>query len=133
MKKIILVLLIMVLASFALGCSESTAPEQTKPANPAASTPAATPAPIQDATITILNSKLTKENTAWIVEGSAQAGQDLSYAQVDVKFYGKDGAVMQSGIANINNLKAGEKWNFKVYGPFEGTVANYTIESKNNF
>lgn len=86
--------------------------------------------------LTILNSKLVKEQYGgYSITGTAQANKDLSYAEVSAKCYGSDGAVIGSYIANMNNLKKGEKWNFKVIGPVDNTVrvTNYTIANGNSF
>jgi hypothetical protein len=86
--------------------------------------------------LTILNSKLEKnEYAGYYITGTAQANKDLTYAEISAKCYGPDGSVIGSYIANMNNLKKGEKWNFKVIGPVDDTVrvTNYTIANGNSF
>jgi hypothetical protein len=86
--------------------------------------------------LTILDSKLVKEQySGYSITGTAKANKDLGYAEVSAKCYGPDGAVIGSYIANMNNLKKGEKWNFKVIVPTDEStrVVNYTIANGNSF
>ena len=55
--------------------------------------------------------------------------RELSYAQVDVKFYDNDGNVIGNSLDNINNLGAGETWKFKVMylGTDSYNVGSYNI------
>jgi hypothetical protein len=53
---------------------------------------------------------------------------------VKVKFYDDQGALIESGLANINDLSAGEKWNFKVSSlSFDKHIADYKIAVGNCF
>lgn len=84
----------------------------------------------------ILNSKLVPESYGgYSITGTAKANKDLTYAEVTAKCYGQDGAVIGSYIANMNNLGAGETWNFRVIGPMgeDVRVENYTITNGNSF
>ena len=86
--------------------------------------------------LTVLDSQLVKEEYGgYSIKGTAKANKDLTYAEVSAKCYGPDGAVLGSYIANMNNLKAGETWNFKIIGPVDaGTkVDKYTIGNGNSF
>lgn len=84
----------------------------------------------------ILESHLVKEEYGgYSVEGTAMSNKDLSYAEITVKCYDADGATIGSYLTNMQNLKAGEKWSFKVIGPIgdDKRVANYTIANGNSF
>lgn len=119
MKKLILILSIFILICTSPGCTENKTEYQN------GSTPAAETQ--KEATLTIIDSTLEKEEYGgYIVTGTAQSDADVSYAEVDVKFYDAEGAVLQSGMTNIVDLKAGEPWKFKVYGPSED-VKEYKI------
>jgi len=39
--------------------------------------------------------------------------RDFSYVQVEINFYHPDGTLDNSGLANVNNLGAGDSWSFK--------------------
>lgn len=116
----------------ALGCSgNSSNPDKYQPGNSTQANQEASKPPLE-----ILNSKLMKqEYGGYAVTGTAKANKDLTYAEVSVKAYGSDGAVIGSYITNMNNLKAGETWNFKVLGPFDDSVrvVNYTIANGNSW
>jgi len=120
MKKIGIILTIFLLTFLSLGCTETKSEYQTGSTNEAA--PPTTE-------LSILDSKLEQEEYGgWIITGTAQTNTDISYAEVDVKFYDAEGAVLQSGMTNVLDLAAGEKWNFKVYGPGSDVrVAEYKI------
>jgi len=51
-----------------------------------------------------------------IITGIAKntKNRELSYAQIDVKFYDNEGNVISNSLDNINNLGAGETWKFEV-------------------
>ncbi len=51
-----------------------------------------------------------------IITGLAKntGNKDLSYAQIDVKFYDEDGNVISNSFDNVNDLKKGETWKFEV-------------------
>jgi uncharacterized protein YcfL len=131
MKKFVLILSIFVLTVSALGCTSNSTEYQN------GSTPATTPVINETpavADITILNDSLVKDDIGgYNVKGTAQANKDMSYAEIDVKFYDKSGAVLQSGLTNILDLKAGEKWNFEVLGPgSDKKVDSYKIAYTSN-
>lgn len=94
------------------------------------SSKADTPVPL-----TILAHKLWKVgNGGYAVTGTAQSSTDLSYAEVKVKFYQESGALIDSGSTLINDLAAGEKWNFKVICiNTDEHVANYKITVGSRF
>lgn len=68
------------------------------------------------------------------VEGEAEnvSGGELSYAEVDVKFYEED-TLAESFLNNINNLGAGETWAFEVQFPGIGedaaAITDYEIRA----
>ena len=51
-----------------------------------------------------------------IIKGTAKniGSSSLSYAEVRVKFYDKEGTLLDTSLDNINDLGPGETWNFKV-------------------
>jgi len=51
-----------------------------------------------------------------IIKGIAKniGSSSLSYAEVRVKFYDKEGTLLDTSLDNINDLGPGETWNFKV-------------------
>jgi hypothetical protein len=68
----------------------------------------------------ILSSSLTSSGSppyrTYKVVGTAKnvSGHTLSYAQVTVKFYDTNGHVLGSSLDNVNDLGAGERWDFEV-------------------
>jgi hypothetical protein len=68
------------------------------------------------------------------VEGTARntSGGELSYAEVEVKFYAGD-TLDDSFLDNVNNLGDGEEWNFEVQYPSFGSdaaeITEYEIEA----
>lgn len=132
MKKIIVIIVAIALILISLGCSENNDNSDNYQGEYSTeiTQEAAQPA------LTILDSKLVKEEYGgYSVTGTAKAGTDLSYAEVLAKFYDPDGSVIGSYIANTNNLKTGETWNFKIIGPVDNSVkvANYAIEEGDSF
>lgn len=131
MKKIYIAILVIFAVFLAIGCSGSgsNSDNNYQQGNTTDVTQAEEKQPLE-----IIDSKLVKEQYGgYSITGTAKANKDLGYAEVSAKCYGTDGAVMGSYIANMNNLAAGETWNFKVIGPFEGVVTNYTIRNGNSF
>jgi hypothetical protein len=130
MKKIyIATITAIVLVFLALGCSGSNnTADNSKSDN---SQPATTEQVVQteeQPALTIIDSKLVKEEYGgYSITGTAKANNDLGYAQVDAQFKDANGVILQSSLANVQNLKAGDMWSFKVIGPFEGNVGNYSI------
>ena len=65
------------------------------------------------------------------VVGTAEnvAGKNLGYVEIRVKFYDDSDALLETFIDNVNDLGAGEKWNFEVvYPSLDGDeVARYEI------
>ena len=132
MKKLYWAILVIVLVFLALGCAGSNNTSSDYQEGDSSQVTQQENAPALE----ILNSKLVKEDYGgYSVQGTAKANKDLTYAEVSVKCYGADGAVIGSYITNMNNLKAGETWNFKVIGPFDDSVrvANYTIANGNSW
>jgi len=126
MKKIYIVFGVILLALLALGCSgtNNTATDTSQPA-PVKQV-------IEEKPLTILDSKLVKEEYGgYSITGTAKANKDLGYAEVDAQFKDADGVILQSSLANVQNLKSGDVWSFKVIGPFEGNVENYSIAVSN--
>lgn len=83
--------------------------------------------------IVILNHQLSENDYGnLIVAGSAKNnfGRNLDYAEIDVKFYDSDGAVIGNSLDNINNFGDGETWKFEVYymGLDTYKVKDYSIE-----
>lgn len=137
MKKYIFVLTIMLAVMAAVGCSSSDSSgsniniDNYQSENYTELTQTA-----EQPALTILDSKLTKdEYGVYFIIGTAKANKDLGYTEVSAKCYGPDGKVIGSYVANMNNLKAGEIWNFKVIGPIDDSVkvTNYIISSGNYF
>ena len=129
MKKIYIAFGVILMALLVLGCSGSNnASDNSKSDNtPPATTEQAVQTDEQPA-LTILDRKLVKEEYGgYSITGTAKANKDLGYAQVDAQFKDANGVILQSSLANVQNLKAGDMWSFKVIGPFEGNVGNYSI------
>lgn len=108
MKKTFLILSIFILLCTSLGCAEKT-PEYQKGSNIAEET--------KEATVTVLDSQLQKDDFSWMVTGTAQSNEDVPYAEVKVKYYDDTGALVYSDFTNIVDLAANEPWKFKCYGP----------------
>ncbi|MDD4588849.1 MAG: FxLYD domain-containing protein [Parabacteroides sp.] len=129
MKKIYIAFGVILLALLVIGCSGSNnASDNSKSDN---AQPATTEQAVQteeQPALTILDSKLVKEEYGgYSITGTAKANKDLGYAQVDAQFKDANGVILQSSLANVQNLKTGDMWSFKVIGPFEGNVGNYSI------
>lgn len=52
-----------------------------------------------------------------ILKRDGRGGGEEGYAEVRVKFYDKEGAVIATFLDNINDLGPGEVWNFEVMYP----------------
>ena len=65
------------------------------------------------------------------IEGIAENTGDTSliYAEIRVKFYDENGAVVDTSLDNINDIGPGEKWNFKVmyFGTDIERIDNYKV------
>ncbi len=132
MKKIFITFGVVLLVLLALGCSGSNnSSDNTQSGNTEEVTQVEEQEPL-----TVVDSQLVKEQYGgYSITGTAKANKDLSYAEISAKCYDPDGAVIGSYLTNMNNLKAGETWNFKVIGPMDDSVrvANYTIGNGNSF
>ena len=66
-----------------------------------------------------------------IVSGIAEniANKNLSYVEIKIKFYDKEGNVLKTTSESINDLKDKEKWKFEsIYPSFDTSkVASYEI------
>ena len=72
--------------------------------------------PIESKNLEILDHRMeTGEFGNLIIEGTAKnsGSASLSYAEVRVKFYDKEGTLLDTSLDNINDLGPGEMWNFK--------------------
>ncbi len=57
-----------------------------------------------------------------------KSNHNIGYAQVEINLYDKNGNLVGSTLANINNLNAGGTWKFEA--PFiENNVTSYNIEN----
>lgn len=135
MKKIYVTLIVIILAFLVLGCAGSKSGNSDISSDN--SQQAQTQAVEQPAEpLTILDSTITHDEiTGYAVSGTARANKDLSYAEVTSKCYDSNGAVIGSYLTNMQNLKKGETWNFKILGPFDNSVkvSNYTVSNGNSF
>ena len=57
--------------------------------------------------------------------------KELSYAEVDGKFYDKDGNVLQTSLDTTSNLNPGETWKFSISYPATDNydVANFSVSA----
>ena len=60
------------------------------------------------------------------------SSRSFSYAQVEINLLDKNGAVVGSTLANINNLDAGQQWKFQA-PILESGVTNYVIKDITSF
>jgi hypothetical protein len=142
MKKYICVFIVVLGVFLAIGCTGSNTDYKEGNTNISSdageqsneSTVQASETPEQPA-LNITSHTLSKqEYGGYIVKGTATSSRDLGYAEVKVKFYDDSGSLIDSGIANINDLGAGEKWNFEVYClATDKHVADYKIAVGNCF
>ncbi len=133
MKKIYIAILAIAAIFLALGCAgnNTNTAETSKAGNVTEVKQDAAQEPL-----TVIDSKLVKESYGgYSITGTAKANKDLTYAEVSAKCYDSGGAVLGSYLTNMNNLKAGETWNFKIIGPMDASVRveNYTIGNGNSF
>lgn len=70
-----------------------------------------------------------------IIVGSAKSNDDLMYAEIRVKFYDSDGALLSTSFDNINDLENRDIWKFKVMylDMNDEDVASYKIGIGNCF
>ncbi|WP_152422571.1 FxLYD domain-containing protein [Natrinema pellirubrum] len=89
--------------------------------------------------VELLNHELVRENEGGMaetvsVDGEAEnvSGSELSYAEVEVKFYEGD-TLADSFLDNVNNLGAGETWAFSVQytgmGEDAAAITDYEIRA----
>jgi hypothetical protein len=78
-------------------------------------------------TIELLSHEIVNENGIIEVKGEAEALTDLSYAEVDVKFYDSEHRLIYSSFTNVVDLKKGDIWLFTVWGPSD-PVESYEIQ-----
>ncbi len=66
-----------------------------------------------------------------IIEGVAEntGNKKLNYAQLNAKFYDKEGNVIGSSFDNINDLGAGETWKFRIsyWGADSYNINSYNL------
>lgn len=66
-----------------------------------------------------------------VVSGIAEntGAKSLIYAEIRVKFYDVNDALIDTSLDNINDLGSGEKWNFKVmyFGTEQERIHHYKI------
>jgi len=129
MKKIYILFGVILLVLLAVGCTgNDNAATNSNSDNPQVTETAQAQPDEETGPLTILDSKLVKEEYGgYAITGTAKANKDLGYAEVDAQFKDANGVVLQSSLANVQNLKVGDVWSFKVIGPFEGNVDNYSI------
>jgi uncharacterized membrane protein len=98
--------LILLVLSGVAGCMETQY-------QPGASTP--TKAPAEKLQI-LSQSMTTGQFGNIVVKGTAKniSSSNLVYAEVRVKFYDAAGSLLNTSLANINDLGPGETWNFEV-------------------
>ena len=82
--------------------------------------------------LTILSHEMVygKYGNLMIVGVAENTGnKQLSYVEIDVKFYDEEGALIDTSFTNINDIDAGEKWKFEVmyFGLDNYKVDNYKI------
>ncbi len=80
-------------------------------------------------TISLLSHELVYQDGLAEVTGEAKALENLSYAEVDVKFYDSEHRLIFSGFTNVVDLKQGDVWLFTVWGPYD-QVESYEIQIK---
>ena len=56
----------------------------------------------------------TGEFGNFMIVGSAKSNDDFMYAEIRVKFYDADGALLSTSFDNINDLENGDIWKFEV-------------------
>jgi len=84
--------------------------------------------------IEILNHKMEYgEFGNLMVVGTAKNNADerLSYVEIRVRFYDENNTLLDSSLDNINDLNAGQTWEFEVhYNPMDvGEVDHYDIDA----
>lgn len=139
MKKYICVFIVVIGIFLAIGCTGSNSDYKEGNTNISSNageqSNVSTVQASEQPALNITSHTLSKqEYGGYIVKGTATSSRDLGYAEVKVKFYDDSGALIESGLANINDLGAGEKWNFEVYClANDKHVADYKIAVGNSF
>jgi hypothetical protein len=54
--------------------------------------------------------------------------RNFGYVQVEINFYHADGSLANSGLANVNNLDAGNSWSFKTIVPPDSEGGRWRVE-----
>jgi len=127
LRRIVYVCTVLFLFAIVLGVSTSGCVEES--AKYSKSTPTTTS---QVADLEILEYHDEVDDFGLIhIRGKAKnvGSKALSYAEIRVKFYDVDGALLSTDIDNVNDLGPGEIWNFDVLytGGEESKVATYKI------
>jgi hypothetical protein len=70
------------------------------------------------------------EYTSYVVGKIKNAcDRDFGYVQVQANFYDGSGNLQDSGLANVNNLSAGQTWSFKIlHVPSNGSGGSYKYQ-----
>ncbi|MGB9977876.1 FxLYD domain-containing protein [Methanobacterium sp.] len=126
-----LVLMIVVASS---GCTSNDNFSSNK--SSAVGTPSNNSTSVSDSNLQIVSSKMVSDGYGgYTVKGQAKniGSETLGYASIDVKFYDKNGDLLDSSFDNINNLAPGETWNFKAYYYGDGKPAKYVIAPGSSF
>jgi hypothetical protein len=95
-----------------------------------------TPTP-QSEQLQIINHKMIRDDYGVKVTGAAKnvTSRNL-FAMVRVKYYDASGILVDTGIAGIDSLGAGETWNFEtsgVSGEKASKVTRYEISGRDSF
>jgi len=126
--KLLAVFLILSLAFVSLGCTDSSDYSESNEANDESSSSTNQEDNQPDLEILEYNDERGEYGNL-VIAGQAKAHKDFSYAEVKVKFYDQNDAVLGTSMDNINDLEKGEVWNFEVMylGTNEEEVASYKI------
>jgi len=120
-RYVYLVLIVTLVTMLVVGCTDNSTDHKEGIAEPAATTSTTNETEIPN--LEIVSHQLNEEDAGgYNVTGTAKAAKTLSYAEVKVKFYDKNGALIETSLDSINNLEAGKTWNFKVTGPLDDSV-----------
>jgi hypothetical protein len=113
------ILLVFAVVCCALGCVSSETDYQEGNAQESSEGPA----------IELISHKLVNENGVYQVEGEAKAYKNMSYVEVDVKFYNAEDKLIYTSFTNVADLAENETWLFSVWGPTD-PVTRYEIQIK---
>jgi hypothetical protein len=71
--------------------------------------------------VAVTSYRLSCDEVACYVKGSAKVNSDCTYAQVEFRLLSSSGALVGTAFANASNLRKGDAWEFSAIGFSSGS------------